>query len=246
MKLVNWFLLAALATPLSFAEATNISNAYSDWGLSRYSKLHENAWEFWGLTKDEWTRYEFLRSNSPWSTWEHQATPLQILSFYTSSKTEKRRFARIEAELDQWRQDASAEFQAIYNREREIVHSQYVEFISAKLITLENISLHDKLTLFISVNSCDAACRALMKILNDTQAKLDIFLLDANGKQDGVIFEWAEKANVPVERVKVKQITLNRENGLFAIVSKQDESPAPKLPCLYKKNEDGKLVRIPL
>ncbi|MBK8187776.1 MAG: hypothetical protein IPK77_11370 [Cellvibrio sp.] len=85
-----------------------------------------------------------------------------------------------------------------------------------------------------------------MKILNDTQAKLDIFLLDANGKQDNVIFEWAEKANVPVERVKVKQITLNRENGLFAIVSKQDENPAPKLPCLYKKNEDGKLVRIPL
>ncbi|MBK8187777.1 MAG: hypothetical protein IPK77_11375 [Cellvibrio sp.] len=34
MKLVNWFLLAALATPLSFGEATNISNAYSDWGLS--------------------------------------------------------------------------------------------------------------------------------------------------------------------------------------------------------------------
>ncbi len=246
MNVVALCFLSLMLAPFTSAESKAISNNYSDWGLSRYSQVSENAWDFWHLTEQEWTRYQYLIANSPWAKWDHHATPLQILSFYTASKSEKRRYARIEAELDQWRQDASAEFQALYNREREIVHSQYLEFMSTKRIALDTISLHDKLKLFISVNSCDAACRALMKTLNDTQAKLDIFLLDANGKTDEVIFEWAKLANVSVERVKVKQITLNRENGMLAIISKSDGNPAPKLPSLYKQDTDGKLMRIPL
>lgn len=246
MKLLNWCVLAVFAAPLSFAVTANTPNQYSDWGLSRYSSLHENAWEFWGLTQEEWARYEFLKTNSPWSAWEHNATPLQILSFYASSRSEKKRYARLEAELDQWRQHSSAEFQSMYNREREIVHSQYTAYMSGKIVSLENVSLHDKLKLFISANSCDAACRALMKTINDTQATLDIFLLDAEGVPDDVIFEWAKKANVSVDRVKVKQVTLNRNNGLFAIVAKEGGSPLPKLPALYKEGGDGKLVRIPL
>jgi integrating conjugative element protein (TIGR03759 family) len=243
MKIMLLCLL--LITTFSFAE-TDMRNQYSDWGLSRYGKSPDKAWEFWSLTEVEWARYQYLLKNSPWSTWEHNASPLQILSFYTSSKSEKRRYARIEAELDQWRQDAVSEFQTLYDRERKIVHSQYVEFISSKNNTLENISLHDKLKLFISASSCDASCRALMKRLNDTQANLDIFLLDASGKPDDVVFEWAKSANVSVERVKVKQITLNRDNGMFSIVSKEAGSAAPKLPGLFKQEADGKLVRIPL
>ena len=64
------------------------------------------------------------KKSSPWAQWENTATPLSILAHYADPDT-RQRYARIEAELDQWRFNQTMEYQRVYNREREIVNAAY-------------------------------------------------------------------------------------------------------------------------
>lgn len=242
MKLIP-FLLLLIAFSSSANNAT--TNHYSYEELSKYSRVAENEWDFWQLTKEEWDRYLFLMEKSPWSKWEQTASPLQILSIYATSTSEKRRYASLEAELDQWRQNSVVEFQTLYDLERPIIHAKYLAYLENRQVTLDNVMPHDKLRLFISINHCDARCRTVMSRVMATQAQLDIYLVDANNKPDEAIFQWAESANIPVDRVQFKQITLNRENGILPVISKQAGIPMPDLPILFRMN--GELaVRVPL
>ena len=205
--------------------------------LDRYSQVHTQPNEFWQLTTEEWSRYETLKKNSPWALWDNNSSPLAILAHYSESIEEKRRYARIEAELDTWRQYRVVEFQALYDKERSIVHERYVEWIQKRLPTLASIKPYEKLRLFVQAGHCDVHCRSLMTRVIRTQAKVDIFVLGAN--TDEQIFTWAESAGVPVERVKTKEITLNHDKGVFSLVTGSLGIPAPKLPSLFRQIAGG-------
>lgn len=205
--------------------------------LDRYSQVHTQPNEFWQLTTEEWSLYETLKKNSPWALWDNNASPLAILAHYAESPEEKRRYARIEAELDTWRQYRVTEFQTLYDKERSIVHERYVEWIQKRLPTLATIKPYEKLRLFIQVGSCDVHCRSLMSRVLKTQAKVDIFVLGAT--TDEQIFKWAESAGVPVERVKTKEITLNHDKGVFSLVTGSLGIPTPKLPSLFRQIAGG-------
>jgi integrating conjugative element protein (TIGR03759 family) len=208
--------------------------------LDRYSQVHSQPNEFWQLTTEEWTRYETLKNNSPWAVWDNNSSPLAILAHYSESIEEKRRYARIEAELDTWRQYRVVEFQALYDKERSIVHERYVEWIQKRLPTLATIKPYEKLRLFIQAGDCDVHCRSLMTRVLKTQAKVDIFVVGA--KSDEQIFSWAERAGIPVERVKTKEITLNHDNDVFSLVTGSLGIPAPKLPSLFRQVAGGDQV----
>lgn len=201
--------------------------------LERYSQFRSSPNDYWQLTKDEWSRYESLVKNSPWAQWRNNASPLAILAHYTQDPEEKRRYARIEAELDTWRQYSVTEFQTLYDKERSIVHARYEEWFNKRRPSLASIKPHDKLRLFVQAGDCDAHCRALINRVIKSQAKLDIYVLGA--KNDEAIFAWAESAGVPVERVKTKEITLNHDSGVFQLVTGQLGLPAPKLPSLFRQ-----------
>jgi len=205
--------------------------------LDRYSQFHSQPNEYWQLTTEEWSRYETLKKNSPWAVWRNNSSPLAILAHYSESIEEKRRYARIEAELDTWRQYRVVEFQALYDKERSIVHERYVEWIQKRLPTLATIKPYEKLRLFVQAGDCDVHCRSLMTRVLRTQAKVDIFVLGA--KTDEQIFTWAESAGVPVERVKTKEITLNHDKDVFSLVTRSLGIPAPKLPSLFRQIAGG-------
>lgn len=133
MKRVNAFIIAIVFTSVScFAQENRLSVSTFESSILDKSKTHDNAWDYWGLTKPEWDRYLLLKEKSPWSVWRSEATPLSILSFYATSQAEKIRYARIAAELDQWRENAVLEWQAIYSREREIVFQKNKAVADAK------------------------------------------------------------------------------------------------------------------
>lgn len=205
--------------------------------LDRYSQFHSQPNEYWQLTTEEWSRYETLKKNSPWAVWRNNSSPLAILAHYSESIEEKRRFARIEAELDTWRQYRVVEFQALYDKERSIVHERYVEWIQKRLPTLATIKPYEKLRLFVQAGHCDVHCRSLMTRILKTQAKVDIFVVGA--KTDDQIFAWAESAGVPIERVKTKEITLNHDKDVFSLVTGSLGIPAPKLPSLFRQIAGG-------
>ena len=201
--------------------------------LERYSQVHTKPNLYWQLTDEEWARFETIKKASPWSQWENNASPLALLAHYADSTEEKRRYARIAAELDTWRQYRVTEFQALYDKERSIVHKRYVEWFQTKTPTLASIKPYDKLRLFMDASECEAHCRSLMSRVLHTQAKIDIYLTGAS--TDEAIFKWAELAGIPVERVKTKEITLNHDQGLFQLVTSNLHLPAPKIPSLFRQ-----------
>ncbi|PUA30380.1 MAG: hypothetical protein B0W54_07750 [Cellvibrio sp. 79] len=219
-------------TPIVYTPTTTTDSL-----LNRYSKMHSKPNAYWQLTDEEWTTYEELKKKSPWSVWENHSTPLAMLSYYSSSMEEKRRYARIEAELDVWRQYSVTEFQTLYDKERTIVQERYVEYIQKRMPTLATLKPFDKLRLFVNAGDCDVHCRSLVTRILKTQAKVDIFIIGAADEK--AIFKWAESASIPVERVKTKEITLNFDNGIFAAASKSMAIPTPKLPALFKQTTGG-------
>ncbi|HWV14885.1 MAG TPA: hypothetical protein VN030_05580 [Cellvibrio sp.] len=211
--------------------------------LQRYSQVSSKPNEYWQLTEQEWSLYTRLKAESPWAYWENHSTPTAILAFYTTSIEEKRRYARIEAELDTWRQYSVTEFQSLYDKEREIVHKRYAEYIQREKPSLANIKPYDKLRLFVQVGKCDEHCRSLVSRVLKTQAKTDIYVIGA--KVDTDIFSWAESAGIPVERVKTKEVTLNHENGLLQLISNSAGVSLPAMPALFKQfNNSDQLVAI--
>jgi len=201
--------------------------------MERYSQVHSKPNEYWQLTNEEWARYESIKKNSPWAEWRNNASPLALLSHYATNVEEKRRYARIEAELDTWRQYSVTEFQMLYDKERDIVHARYKEWIEKRQPTLASIKPYDRLRLFIQAGDCDAHCRSLVGRVLKTQAKVDIYVTGA--KTDTAIFQWAEFANIPIERVKTKEITLNHDNGVFKLVTENLGLPASRLPALFRQ-----------
>lgn len=223
-------------TPVVFKPSTSIESL-----LAKYSQVYSTPHEYWQLTEEEWSRYEEIKKNSPWASWRNNASPLAVLSHYSQSLEEKRKYARIEAELDTWRQHSIVEFQALYDKERAIVYQRYAQWIQQRTPTLATLGPHDRLRLFISAGDCTAHCRTLISKVLNSQAKVDIFIVGA--KTDEAIFKWAESAGIPVERVQTKEVTLNHDNGLFktAVIDGMG-LPLKALPTLLKQSASGDQV----
>lgn len=200
------------------------------------SKLHSSPEEFWSLTNEEWNRYLFIKENSPWSIWENSATPLAILAHYSENIQEKVRYARIAAELDQWKQHIVTEWQQIYNNEREVVYAKYAEYIGKRIPITDNILPNDRIAFFVDYKNgkCGARCAALLNKIQKTQAHIDIYLIGVTSEDE--IFKWALDANISVESVRAKRVSLNYDTGQFQNASL---SPLKELPAVYLKTDNG-------
>ena len=237
-----FFLILAICVPTTVnAQLNRLEVSSFESSLKDYGKTHANTWEYWGLTKEDWARYESLKQKSPWGVWKNEATPLAILSHYSSSIEEKRRYAHIAAELDQWRENTVLEWQAIYNKEREVVFAKNAAAINGRKPILNNIRASDRIIYFAMAGACDAHCHAVTSRILATPAHIDIFIID--GKTENDIYKWASSANIPIDRVHVKQITLNFENNyLPAITSTPKNLFEFQVAYLQGKNEYKQVI----
>ena len=227
----------------SNASRTSIERSDLNKLLGDFSEVKGQEWVNWGLREEEWQRYEYILEKTPWGHWEGHVTPIQVLAIYSSSLQEKRRYARIEAKLDTWREDVVLEYQNIYNQEREIVFAQYASYLKGRRPVIDNVRPTDQLAFFTASKKCEERCKFVMGQLMESGAKVDIYFVGV--KEKNHIFEWAAQANIPVERVKTKNITLNFNKGQFESVSKVPSSFAD-LPAAFMKSDDGAYMRLVL
>lgn len=197
--------------------------------------IGQPAWDYWGLNEAEWKRYEELKKNSNWSVWQNTATPLALLSHYASEQ-DRQRYARIEAELDEWRFNKSMDFQRDYNREREIVHAQYVRAWEKRAPLLKNLSSVDRTLFFVPKGDCDARCTALINPLMNAGVHIDVYVVGATTESE--VFAWAKSAAIAPERTQIKQITLNYETGILQQISSLPIGLID-LPVAYLKRTDS-------
>lgn len=235
MKVFIVFMLMMIATNLS-AEEKRLKLSEFEQSLNAHGEMRGNQWEYWGLEKNEWDRYLTLIKDSPWGLWKHEATPLAILSHYSDSQAEKHRYARMQAEIDQWRENTVLEWQQIYNREREIIHAKNASIYNSRKPDISRVKARDRILYFVDAGKCEARCTGLTNRLLESGAHLDIFVIGAKDEKE--IFAWATEANIPIDRVKVKQITLNFENNYLDNVTTTPRSMV-SIPAAYLEMDGG-------
>lgn len=168
-------------------------------------KMTRSAQE-WGLTTEEWQRYETLKKGRR-EVLSPGLDPLTMLGIEARSDEERRHFAELTVKQEFQRVEAELAFQ------RE-VNSAWMRVYPGVLPVqdLRSEVSNARQALFVKDN-CPACDRKLTQLMKSNQP-LDIYLVGSGGK-DEAVRSWAKKHNIPAEKVKSRQVTLNHDNGMW-------------------------------
>ncbi|HCD4106759.1 TPA: TIGR03759 family integrating conjugative element protein [Klebsiella pneumoniae] len=160
----------------------------------------------WGLTAEEWQRYETLKKGRR-GVLSPGLDPLTMLGIEARSDEERRHFAELTVKQEFQRVEAELAFQ------RE-VNSAWMRVYPGVLPVqdLRSEVSNARQALFVKDN-CPACDRKLTQLMKSNQP-LDIYLVGSGGK-DEAVRSWAKKHNIPAEKVKSRQVTLNHDNGMW-------------------------------
>lgn len=211
MKKFNVVLLSGVLTVSTVAFAASPvtqENSQTANTMSRtleQQQMTQGAQE-WGLTTEEWQRYETLKKGRR-GVLSPGLDPLTMLGIEARSDEERRHFAELTVKQEFQRVEAELAFQ------RE-VNSAWMRVYPGVLPVqdLRNEVSNARQALFVKEN-CPACDRKLTQLMKANQP-LDIYLVDSGGK-DEAVRSWAKKHNIPAEKVKSRQVTLNHDNGMW-------------------------------
>ncbi|HCD7254465.1 TPA: TIGR03759 family integrating conjugative element protein [Citrobacter farmeri] len=169
----------------------------------------------WGLTAEEWQRYETLKKGRR-GVQSPGLDPLTMLGIEARSDEERRHFAELTVKQEFQRVEAELAFQRVeaelaFQRE---VNSAWTRVYPGVLPVqdLRSEVSNARQALFVK-ESCPACERKLAQLMKSNRP-LDIYLVDSGGK-DEAVRSWAKKHNIPAEKVKSRQVTLNHDNGMW-------------------------------
>ncbi|EBG5295282.1 TIGR03759 family integrating conjugative element protein [Salmonella enterica subsp. enterica] len=160
----------------------------------------------WGLTTEEWQRYETLKKGRR-GVLSPGLDPLTMLGIEARNDEERRHFAELTVKQEFQRVEAELAFQ------RE-VNSAWTRVYPGVLPVqdLRSEVSNARQALFVKDN-CPACERKLAQLMKSNQP-LDIYLVGSGGK-DEAVRNWAKKHNIPAEKVKSRQVTLNHDSGMW-------------------------------
>lgn len=160
----------------------------------------------WGLTTEEWQRYEELKKGRR-GVLSPGLDPLTMLGIEARTDEERRHFAELTVKQEFQRVEAELAFQREVNSAWVRVYPDVLP-VQALRSDVSNA----RQALFVKDN-CPTCDRKLTQLMKSNQP-LDIYLVDSAGKDDAVR-SWAKKHNIPAEKVKSRQVTLNHDNGMW-------------------------------
>lgn len=211
MKKFNVVLLSGVLTVSTVALAASSVNQENSQTVDtllqtlEQQQMMRSAQE-WGLTAEEWQRYEMLKKGRR-GVLSPGLDPLTMLGIEARSDEERRHFAELTVKQEFQRVEAELAFQ------RE-VNSAWMRVYPGVLPVqdLRGEVSNACQALFVK-DSCPACERKLAQLMKSNQP-LDIYLVDSGGK-DEAVRNWAKKHNIPAEKVKSRQVTLNHDNGMW-------------------------------
>ncbi|MCE8005312.1 TIGR03759 family integrating conjugative element protein [Billgrantia ethanolica] len=169
----------------------------------------------WGLTDQEWERYETLMEGSR-GIWSPDLDPLTALGVEARSDQERRRYAELLVEVEKARVESELAFQRAYDEAWQRLYPNELpvdSFLTSAqgqvgvFPATANQSQASRLSLHVAARDC-AECDATVAQLLDSGVPMDVFVIDSEG-DDGVIRQWARERSIPVSRVQAREITLN-------------------------------------
>lgn len=183
------------------------------------SKLNTNTiqdrWSEWGLTQEEWSRYEKLKKGAI-GIWTPNLDPLTTLGISARNSHEQNRYAELLAKIEYQRNQKILEFQFAYDRAFQRLYPNQLPFRidedGAFSVTAAAIGR----VIYFTRTDCGERCENnLLKLLNflgDTP--VDIYVVDSM-QDDNKIRDWAVKNKLNIEKVRARKITLNHDSGYW-------------------------------
>lgn len=147
----------------------------------------------------------------------------------SDSVSERRRLAELWVKEEYQRTEKELAFQ------REVNAAWSRLYPNALSVNMGNASglAHDtngRMALFVRDN-CERCDARLAAVLADNRP-VDIYLVGSDGKDD-TVRKWAVSHNIPVDRVRSRQITLNHDRGLWLTYGQG------QMPVILQQGENG-------
>lgn len=209
----------------SATSTTSTSNILQDKSLQ--SQLQQSAQQ-WGLSDTEWQKYQQLKQGKR-GIQSPGLDPLTTLGVESDSSSERRRLAELWVKEEYQRTEKELAFQ------REVNAAWSRLYPNALSVNMGNASglAHDtngRMALFVRDN-CERCDARLAAVLADNRP-VDIYLVGSDGKDD-TVRKWAVSHNIPVDRVRSRQITLNHDRGLWLTYGQG------QMPVILQQGENG-------
>lgn len=217
---------AARADTVNSATSTT-STASSLQDKSLQSQSQQSAQQ-WGLSDTEWQKYQQLKQGKR-GIQSPGLDPLTTLGVESDSVSERRRLAELWVKEEYQRTEKELAFQ------REVNAAWSRLYPNALSVNMGNASglAHDtngRMALFVRDN-CERCDARLAAVLADNRP-VDIYLVGSDGKDD-TVRKWAVSHNIPVDRVRSRQITLNHDRGLWLTYGQG------QMPVILQQGENG-------
>ncbi len=164
----------------------------------------------WGLSANDWSRYQTLMKGER-GIMSPGLDPLTALGVETDNSAERRRLAELWVKHEYQRTEKELAFQREVNA---AWLRLYPETLAVNMGANAAGIAHDtqgRLALFLKEN-CSRCDARLAAVLADNRP-VDLYLVGIDS--DDGLRAWAVKHNIPVEKVRSRQITLNHDNGLW-------------------------------
>lgn len=164
----------------------------------------------WGLSDSDWSRYQTLMKGER-GIMSPGLDPLTALGVETDNSAERRRLAELWVKHEYQRTEKELAFQRDVNA---AWLRLYPETLAVNMGANAAGIAHDtqgRLALFLKEN-CSRCDARLAAVLADNRP-VDLYLVGIDS--DDGLRAWVVKHNIPVEKVRSRQITLNHDNGLW-------------------------------
>ncbi|EKS4627027.1 TIGR03759 family integrating conjugative element protein [Salmonella enterica] len=220
-------LLLTLVTPLALAESETVS-AVSN---STETPLSATATaQQWGLTQEEWTRYETLKRGER-GIWSPSLDPLTTLGVEATTDSERRKYADLLVEKESRRVEKELAFQREYD-------AAWKRRFPDLMPVAQAVAADNTARLAVFVREDCPACDTRLKNLLAAGNPLDIWLVGSNN-DDSRLRKWAVTQHIDGTRVQRRDITLNHDAGRWLHYGQG------KMPVVLKKQGDTWLPVTP-
>lgn len=227
MKLKILMLLLTVTAPLAQAEnetATEIQKS-AEKSLSATATAQQ-----WGLTQEEWSRYEALKKSER-GIWSPSLDPLTTLGVEAATDADRRRYADLLVEKEYHRVEKELAFQRAYD---DAWKRRFPDLMPVATATM--VDKTTRLAVFVRENCppCDTRLKSLLAAGNP----LDIWLVGSDNN-DSRLKRWASAQHIDNTRVLRREITLNHDAGRWLHYGQG------KMPAVLEKKGDAWLPVTP-
>ncbi|MFK4135366.1 integrating conjugative element protein [Pseudomonas luteola] len=193
---------------------------------SDQAALDEKQAKAWGLTDQEWKRYQSLMQG-PRGLYSPGLDPLTALGIEAQTEQERQHYAELQARAEAQRVQKELAYQNAYDEAAKRLAGNTLP-INLPLDEPSSpkaspVTTSSKLALFVKANcpACDAKAFELQR----SGQGFDIYMVGSRN-DDQAIRKWALGAGIDPKKVKSQVITLNHDRGRWMSIGGQGDLPA--------------------